>query len=316
MRLVRRILLGLILLLVALTAMLYRTDLSAADAENRYLTTESRFITVADTRIHVRVRGTGPPVVLIHGSFSSLHTWQPWEDSLSLKFTTVSMDLPGHGLTGPDTHGKYSQDHYTEVVFSIADQLGLDTFTVAGNSMGGNVAYRMALQRPERISKLILVDAAGAPSDTSFRLSASADRPFIFTMLANPVMRKALTRLTPRFLFKSILKGVFSDPSQISESLVDRYYDLMLREGNREATALRLGGGRNATPKGNITCPTLILWGANDQWIPVSVGHRFHEAIPGSTMAIMENTGHVPMEERPAESYAIVKEFLEAKTIR
>ena len=176
--------------------------------------------------------------------------------------------------------------------------------------MGGNVAYRMALKHPERISKLILIDAAGAPNDSTFRLTPASSRPFIFQMLEIPVLRNSLTRLTPRFLFKSVLKGVFYDQKKITEDMTDRYYELMRREGNRDATAVRIGTMRSPTPEGTVTCQTLILWGNNDKWIPVSTGERFYAAIPGSKLVVLDKTGHVPMEERPLESLAVVQHFL------
>ena len=310
MRLLFKITLGMILFLSCVIASLYRPDLSVLEAERRYLTPTSQFIDVADARVHVRVRGTGPALFLIHGSFSSLHTWEPWEDSLSTNFTTVSMDLPGHGLTGSNQQDDYSQEHYVRVVFDIADRLGIDSFAVAGNSMGGNVAYRMALNQPKRITKLLLIDAAGPPATGTPPGSKPSGSPFIFRLLSTPVLSTMMVKCTPKFLFRSTLKDVYGDPERITDAQVDRYYDLILREGNREATLKRFRGSRTATPSGVVRCPTFILWGEQDRWIPVSVANRFHEAIPGSQLAIMKGVGHVPMEEQPAESLAAVRGFL------
>ncbi|MFM7327774.1 MAG: alpha/beta fold hydrolase, partial [Bacteroidota bacterium] len=288
MRLLLKIIAGVFLLLFVLTASLYRPDLSITEAESRYRTPTSQFLDIEDARVHVRIRGSGPALFLIHGSFSSLHTWQPWEDSLSTTFTTVSMDLPGHGLTGPNKLDDYSQEYYVRVVFGIADRLGIDTFAVAGNSMGGNVAYRMALNQPRRITKLVLIDAAGPPAAGSPSTANPSGSPFIFRLLSTPVLSTMMVKCTPKFLFRSTLKDVYGDPERITDAQVDRYYDLILREGNRVATLKRIRGIRSETPSGKVDCPTFILWGEQDRWIPVAVAKRFHEAIPESQLTVMK----------------------------
>ena len=310
---------GTIFLLAFLLALLaYRSDIPADEAEMAYRTPESEFIQVIDSRMHIRKRGYGVPVFLIHGSFASLHTWEPWEDSLVKNFTTISVDLPGHGLTGPNKSGDYSQDYYRDLVFALADTLRIDTFYVAGNSMGGNVAWRMAIQRPDRVKKLILVDAAGAPkspkSDTisSQQKTNTRSRPWIFSVIASPTWGKLLTRFTPRFLFGLNLKQVYANDSLINDELIDRYYELLLREGNREATIKRLTSRQNffGEVKDSLKTPTLILWGAQDNWIPLSNGERMHEAIPGSQLVVFLHAGHVPHEEQPKLSVEVAQKFL------
>ena len=311
-----------IIFLVAIVALIiaaitfYNTDFPASEAEHKYLTAESRMLQVMDARVHVRIRGTGQPIFLIHGSFASLHTWEKWEDELIKGFQTISMDLPGHGLTGPNTSKVYSQEYYRDLIFALADSLGIETFNVAGNSMGGNVAIRMAQSRPERISKIILVDAAGSVKQPSDILKNSSKkipskRPWVFSVLSHPVGGKLLTRFTPRFLFKMNLQQVYGDSSLITEELIDRYYELLIRDGNRVATIQRLTGEQPNSGIGkNITCPTLIIWGKKDRWIPLSNGERIHNEIPGSNLVIFPNAGHVPQEEIPGESVLPVLEFL------
>ena len=310
---------GSVLLLIILIAFLaYRSDIPAAEVEATYRTPESKFIQVSDSRMHVRKRGSGVPVFLIHGSFASLHTWEPWEDSLIQNFTTISIDLPGHGLTGPNKSGDYSQDYYRDLLFALADTLRIDTFYIAGNSMGGNVAWRMAIQRPDRVKKLILVDAAGAPKspqpDTiqTNQKSTNRSRPWIFSVIANPTWGKLLTRFTPRFLFAINLKQVYANDSLINNVVTDRYYKLLLREGNRQATIERLTARQNffGEVRDSLRTPTLILWGAQDSWIPLSNGERMHAAIPGSQLVVFPHAGHVPHEEIPEESVAVALAFL------
>jgi len=300
---------GLVLLLILIS---YRQDIPIEKLESKYLTKESSYIEVNDARLHVRKRGAGPVLFLLHGSFASLHTWNEWEHELSKTFTTISLDLPGHGLTGPNGSGEYSTDYYSNLLFSLADTLHIDTFYLAGNSMGGQVVWHMALQNPGRVKKIILVNAAGYRTASSDTTERPTKRPFIFKLLGNKLIASLFTSLTPRFLFKQNLKQVYGNPENITKEQVDRYYDLMLRDGNRKATLQRLGqSGKSLQNSINqIQTPTFILWGAKDAWISVSHAYRFHEEIPNASLAIFPSAGHIPMEEIPQETVKSVIDFL------
>ena len=287
-------------------AALYTPEMNISDIEQKYLTPESEYIEVQNEKLHVRIRGNGTPIMLIHGSFSSLHTWQDWENQLSKSYRTISMDLPGHGLTGPSVANKYTMDDYADLLFALADTLKLDSFYIAGNSMGGGVCWKMAIQQPSRIRGMILIDAVGA------KRFSSDEKPFIFKMLENKAMAKLFTRFTPRFFFRMNMEQVFYDENKITPELTMRYYHLMRREGNREATIKRLSqtGKDNGAEISGINCPTLILWGKQDRWIPVSTGEELHAMIKNSELVVFENAGHVPMEEIPELSLQPVLQFL------
>ncbi len=306
------ILSGLLLILVLI---FYKRDLPVENLEQHYLTKESSYIQVNDAKLHVRKRGEGPVIFFLHGSFSSLHTWNEWENELSKSFTTISLDLPGHGLTGPNKSGAYTTPYYSTLIFALADTLHIDTFYVAGNSMGGNITCHMALDNPERVKKIILVNAAGYNDRTSDTIQKSAARPLIFKLLSNSLIANIFTKVTPRFLFNQNLKQVYGNPDQITEEQVNRYYQLMLREGNRKATLQRLNqvnDNRHPTISKIIT-PTLVLWGAKDAWIPVSHAYGFRKTIPNTELVIFKEAGHIPMEEIPQESVKSVIHFLESQ---
>lgn len=304
---------GLFLLVVVLVGSWYKADIPAAKLESKYFTPESSYVDIQDARVHIRQRGIGPFVFLIHGSFASLHTWSPWEDQLSKSFTTLSMDLPGHGLTGPVPSKNYSTDDYEKLVMALADHLKVDTFYVAGNSMGGNVAWKMALHHPDRVKKIILVDAAGfGPLANHSERKRGGSVPFIFKMLQSEMLGSLLTRITPRFLVKINMEQVYGDPSKIKPEDIVRFYDLILREGNRTATFDRLRRqGRDLQDSIQyIRVPTLILWGGKDRWIPVEHAARFHDLIQNSEIKIYPTAGHIPMEELPTETVADAISFL------
>lgn len=298
---------GLVLLIIILLTAWYKSDIPVQELEGQYFTPESSYIVVGDARLHVRQRGKGPAVFLIHGSFASLHTWAAWEEEMSKTFKTISMDLPGHGLTGPVPSQRYSTDDYEQLVMHLADQLAIDTFYVAGNSMGGNVGWKMALHHPDRVKKIILVDAAGFGhliNDSENKNTGST--PLIFRMLQSDWVGRLMMKITPRFLVKINMQQVYGDPSKIKPGDVDRFYDLILREGNRKATLERIRHpGRDLQDSIRfIRVPTLILWGEKDHWIPVQHANHFNSLIQNSSLKIYPTAGHIPMEELPAETVA------------
>jgi pimeloyl-ACP methyl ester carboxylesterase len=300
---------GILTLIVGLSLAWYRSDIAPEELEPAYFTAESSYVNVLDSKLHIRKRGSGEVIFLIHGSFASLHTWDAWEKVLSKSYTTISMDLPGHGLTGPTPSGHYSTDDYEKLIIALADQLKIDSFSIAGNSMGGAVAVKIALRNPQRVKKLILVDAAGF---SHLNDSSQLTTPFLFKLLQSKITSQLLTKITPRFLFEMNLKQVYGDPSKIKQEDITRFYELMRREGNRGATVERLRNpGKNIQDSIKyIQAPTLILWGAKDQWTPLAYAHQFKEAIKTSRLIIYPNAGHIPMEEIPEETGAAVLDFL------
>jgi pimeloyl-ACP methyl ester carboxylesterase len=189
------------------------------------------------------------------------------------------------------------------------DKLDVEQCVLAGNSLGGAIAWRFTLAYPDRVNKLVLIDAAGYPSEAK-------SVPIAFKLAKLPVLNKIATFITPRFLARSSLENVYADDAKINKALVDRYFELTLRKGNRQAYLDRLGVTRDTIVYEQIKTiqqPTLILWGDQDNLIPVSNAYRFHEDLPNDTLMILENSGHVPMEENPEQSLETLKGFLKIK---
>lgn len=295
----------------------YRPDLSPEYIEGQYSTPESTFINVDGQNIHVRFMGEGEPIFLLHGSFSSLHTWDVWQRELSPYFLTISLDFPGHGLTGPNELKAYSVADYSSLVQRLAEKLGLEEFHLAGNSMGGSVALQVASERPDLVKSLNLVNSAGAPPKSieprtlKSNSTQNSGGAWIFQVARNPIFSKVLLKCTPRFLFQMNMKEVYYDEMKVTQSTIDRYYELMLREGNRQATLDRLTAPRGASIDfSRIKMPTLILWGEFDRWISVQNAYRLQEVIPGAKLKVFPDAGHVPMEEIPTQSVAEYLAFL------
>lgn len=299
----RRLLLALAVLVVAAAAALVRPDLPLDALRAKYAPPPSRFVRLAGLDVHVRDEGTGPAVVLLHGMGASLHTWDAWAARLRDSLRVVRIDLPGYGLTGPFADRDYHVARYVPVLDALLDSLGLDRASFAGNSFGGEVAWRYALARPARVDRLILVDAAGYPP---------GEVPPLFRAARAPVIGPLLARIGPRWLYEQNLRSVYVDQAQVTPALVDRYAELARRAGNRQAFLDR-ALTEETFPFDSLRAlraPTLILWGAKDPWIPVAMADTFAAYVKGARIVKYPNVGHLPMEEAAEASARDARAFL------
>ena len=270
----------------------------------KYLNTASKFITIDGINVHYRDEGQGDPVLLIHGTGASLHTWDAWAEELSKSYRVIRLDLPAYGLTGADPQKRYLSTDYVALINKLTQALGIERLHLVGNSLGGMVAWLYASTYPDAVDRLVLIDPSGFPLDQT---------PAVIQLAKLPVFNLFLRYFTPKAFIRKNLKEVFYNDALITDAMVDRYYDLTCFEGNRQAFIDRAKIEREDYTHllGSIHAATLILWGENDAWIPVTDAARFKNAIPQSQVYIMPNTGHVPMEERPQESLSIALAFLE-----
>lgn len=261
--------------------------------------------------VHLRDEGRRDdprPLVLLHGTSASLHTWDGWVAELGPSRRILRVDLPGFGLTGPLAGGDYTLPSYVRFVRALLDQQGVSRCVLAGNSFGGAVAWAAAVALPERVERLILVDAAGYPL-------VSRSVPIGFRIARMPGLNQLSRFLLPRRIIESSLRNVYGNPDKVTPELVDRYYELTLREGNRQALAERLRQAPTGSLSEQIAAvrqPTLILWGEKDRLIPPEHAELFHHSIAGSQVVTFAELGHVPHEEDPAATAAAVKKFLSA----
>ena len=271
----------------------------------------------AGQRIHYRDQGQrgGPAIILVHGANASLHTWEPLVERLGPDYRVVTLDLPGHGLTGATPDTDYSAEGMMEAVDVVAAKLGLDHFILGGNSMGGWVAWRYALAHPDRVDALLLLDASGMP----LRKGEKAPPSNVgFRVLEYPFGRWLATRITPRMLVEESLRGSVEKQDIVDDAMIDRYWELLRFPGNREATVMRAKMDREpavAARVGEIRAPTLILFGDRDRVINPSAALTFHERIAGSEMLIEKGIGHLPMEEAPDQTAAAISDFLKRRLV-
>ena len=303
----------LLIAIVSLAIYLYvnkAPDRSVAELSQRWAAEPSQFLNIAGMNIHLRDEGPTSdqePIVLIHGTSGSLHTWDGWVEVLKEQRRVIRFDLPAFGLTGPDPQNNYKIEHYAEVVIAVLDKLQINKSVLAGNSLGGYIAWATAVLHPDRVSKLILVDASGYPYE-------STSMPLAFKLSKNPVTSLLLKNVLPRSLVARSIKNVYGNPDLVSDELVERYYQLSLREGNRSALKARFEQtlpGPLAKKIQTIKQPTLILWGKKDQLIPVKLGVQFAQEIANSQLIVFDKLGHVPHEEDPQATVSAVIKFLQ-----
>jgi pimeloyl-ACP methyl ester carboxylesterase len=284
-------------------------DRPVEELTERWATPPSQFLSISGMKVHVRDEGPKDdplPIILVHGTSASLHTWDGWTEVLSQHHRVIRFDMQGFGLTGPHPDAKYRIEDFSETLVKLMDAMQIDSAIVAGNSLGGYVAWSTAVLYPERVAKLVLVDSSGYPFQ-------SESVPIAFRIYNSVILKTLFGNILPRSLVKSSLENVYVDPDKISDELVDRYFELATREGNREALAKRFvdtNAGQLADRVGELTQPTLIIWGQQDRLIPISVGQRFHREIANSEFVSFSDLGHVPQEENPLTTVKVVEQFL------
>ena len=278
-------------------------DITLEELKVEFKNKNSRFVEVDGIFVHYVDEGNGIPIILLHGTGASLHTWDLWSEKLKDKYRVLRITLPGFGLSGPRSDKKYKIKDYVNLLESFVELMGIEKFYLAGNSLGGSIAWLYTSFYDKKVKKLILVNSSGFEFDQI---------PFVIRLARNNYLNFLIKKTSPKFLIKKSLKEVFYDDNLISKSITDRYYKLNLREGNRQAFIDRaLVNYTDYTPRlKKIKSPTLILWGKNDEWINVKYAKKFKTMIKGSRLSIMNETGHIPMEERPFESLEIVMDFL------
>ncbi|MEW5734831.1 MAG: alpha/beta hydrolase [Thermodesulfobacteriota bacterium] len=252
--------------------------------------------------------GPGEKVLLIHGFSDSSYTWKDVAPLLNEKgYDVWAVDMMGFGWSDKPKDGNYTATGLMEGVAGFMDAVGLERATVVGNSLGGEVAVLLDAAHPEKVERLVLVDAGGYP----FK------RPFVITLTTLPGASTLAPLIFGKYMVRDNLKQVFYDDSKVTPELVDAFYN-RLRTENALYAMTAIGRGHEqekcdgfiAAVK-KVAAPTLIIWGENDPWIPVSLAHRFNQEIPGSTLVLLSQCGHTPQLEKPGDTAQAVLAFLE-----
>ncbi len=293
----------------ALGLCLWTPDRSRAELIAKYTRGPNEFMEVAGIRLRVREAGPrdAPAVLLLHGFGSSLDTWNAWVEVLAKDFRTISIDLPGAGLTGPDPRADYSDERCLAILLALLDQLGIGQVDLIGNSLGGRIAWEFAAQYPTRVARLVLVSPDGFASP-GFEYERHPDVPAVMT---------AMRYVLPRALLRMNLKPAYADPARLTQSVVDRYYDMLLAPGVRSALLARMHQTLLHDPRArlaSIRAPTLLLWGDEDHLIPATNAQDYLATIPDCRLVALPDVGHVPQEEAPLASLVPLVRFLKGQS--
>lgn len=274
---------------------------------NKYVSAESKFIDIDGLKVHYRDEGQGPVILCLHGVQSSLHTWDGWVKELKSNYRVIRIDLPGWGFTGASNFG-YSRDETVKFLKKFVDALGLKTINIAGNSYGGFLAWNFVVDNQDMVDKLIILDGGGYPFKP----------PFAITLMTAPVIRNLYPLVTPKFIVAKFTREVYGTKSRVTDETIDRYYDLLIYNDNRRESIKFFRGikGQMETESSGvktIKIPTLIMWGKQDEWIPISLMERFKKDIPHARTIAYDGVGHIPMEEIPEVTARDADAFLSGR---
>jgi pimeloyl-ACP methyl ester carboxylesterase len=285
-------------------------DLSAEQVDAQYIRSESSFVDINGNNVHYLIEGnrSRPALVLVHGFTASLHTWDGWAEELKSNYLILRFDVPGFGLTGPmpDAHD-FSADYMCNIVEQLTKSLGITHFSIAGNSMGGYIAWNYAWRFPEKVEHLIVVDPMSYPQKLPPEIRA----------IARPVGGAIAKRVTTENMVSKSVAGAYGDPENIQPGVERRYFDLFMREGNR-ASAARIArkmarladSGYVNLGISEISVPTLVMWGEKDTITPFQLIKYWQRDLPDATYITYPELGHVPMEEDPARTARDLRNYL------
>ncbi|PCJ30339.1 MAG: alpha/beta hydrolase [Moraxellaceae bacterium] len=276
--------------------------------KSKYASEHSKYIKIDDTLIHYQDEGEGPVLVLTHGVMASLHTWDGWVEALKSKYRIIRFDIPGFGLSDPSAPGQSITPEYSvNLLNRFVDALDIKDFHLVGNSLGGFISWNYAAAYPERVNKLILIDPVGYKQKL----------PFIMKLVSTPGFQRIGRLAAPRFVVNACVRDVYGQPENIHKGVFDRYFDLLTHPGGRDAmvdlflTFRHFNGHPDIIAKiKDITVPTLVMWGEEDAWIPVSHVENWKKDVPHAQTITYKDAGHVPMEEFSAQTSMDADQFL------
>ena len=274
----------------------------------------SQFTDIDGVRVHYQEKGTGTPLVLIHGYTSSTYSWKDVFEPLSQQFRVIAVDVKGFGFSGkPD--GDYTRRAQAALVTHLLDHLKIEQAWLCGNSMGGEIALNVALQNPDRVAGLILVDSVGVAVNGGNSLAPAYVRiPLVGRALI------ALALMSDKLVREGLEKSFYDDSKITPERLASYYQPLRTRGGQLAALRARQQAGQFPIEQdlNRINVRTLIIWGADDEVIPLEAGRKMNSLIKDSKLVVFEKCGHLPQEEMPErmidETTKFIEESSQAKT--
>lgn len=263
--------------------------------------------------LHVESHGSGPPILLLHGFGGSSFTFRHWVESLARDHEVILVDMKGFGSAPKPDDERYDPHELANLIHRLVLQRDLRNLTLVGHSLGGGVALLVALlllDRGELDRLRALVSVAGA----AYGLRIPT---FIGLVRRRWTAGLALRLVPSRWLIRTVLRSIVYDPEGVRPDQVESYAEPL---GSRAGRRALLRTAAQIVPPdlaeitarfGELDVPALLLWGRSDPVIPVELGERLARELPRARLEILEECGHIPPEERPWESLAVLRKFLE-----
>jgi pimeloyl-ACP methyl ester carboxylesterase len=287
----------------------YYRDIPAAELEKKYGNAESKFVMLDGVRMHYRDEGNpeGPVVMLIHAHFDSLLMWDPWVEALKDKYRVVRFDFTSHGLTGADPSGDYTLKRTVDLVEMLAKELNLTKFSMAGTSMGGTIAMHYTGRHPDQVEKLILL----SPGALNTRIRSRDTPPPL------PPGIDLVKIVTPKLMFAGLLRNGFADDSKVTDKLVTQWWEMMRREGTRQAEITRMrqyvSGDVDSLIR-TLTPPTLIMWGEANPVVTVDQAKQLVDLMgmaKSVRLIVYPGVGHMAVHEAPEATARDARAFFD-----
>ncbi len=266
-------------------------------------------------KINYYEAGQGPPVLLLHGFGGCAYTWRYLIPPLAAAHRVLTLELKGYGLSDKPRDGHYAVADQAGIVAAFIRGQDLHDLVIMGHSMGGGVALMTYLQLqqddPGRINQLVLIDSAGYPQKL----------PWFIRLAKIPGANVLAALLPPRFAAAMVLKKCYYHKDRITEEQIDTYAyygslpgaqaaisqtakQLVLKDKEMEALIARYK---------TIQAPVLIIWGVEDEVVPLNVGLSFNRDIPHAQLVPLSKCGHIPPEEEPEATRQAIMDFLKNK---
>jgi len=302
------LILGIVLLFYSMIKLdiRYPSDISKESIEAKYLLESSDFIEIDGVNIHFAIDGSGPDLLLLHANYANLIDWNPWVNLLKDHYRVIRIDIPGHGLTAADPSNDYSMQRTIFLLEGFLNAFEIQKLSVAGASLGGTIGLHYTRRNPEKVENLILV-SPGALNPRIRGRNEPVKLPKPFEIIAY---------FTPRLITESLLRGGFGDPENVTEELIDRWYDLLLREGQRDAQIARVNqyvSGDIDQVLSEVRAPALIMWGKKNNVVPVDLAYEMKDMMKNSLrieMIIYESGGHQLVQELGIQTGKDALEYL------
>lgn len=262
-----------------------------------------RTVRVSDLNIHLIEAGSGPALVLIHGGQGWAYTWRHQIEPLAgAGYRIMAPDLPGSGYSDLRGH-ETSIKALSEFLGDLLDTQNIEQAAFVASSAGGLPALDFAIRHQERVTALVLASTCGVPHT----------EPFLWRLLRWPLLGEVIGLFVTPGMVRDNLRQAVYDDSLITDDVVSAYREPLRRPGAWRANLKLERNWRPAWVEANlerITAPTLVVWGEDDPWHPLSMAHEFGQRIAGTKVETLPECGHLPHEERPDDFNRVVLEFL------